>query len=610
MITSSGGFDMTKKNSLFHDCYNLFTAEKKTFDALKDHPQISLLIDILSRKENHHVCLTGIASSKIKFSLLEALASFLKDENIPKALRGIEFFYLDSQKIEMTSENFERIFADFSTFKNTSKRVLIAIDHFEQKSSFGKLIEMLQEDECYRFILLNSPCVSEHFRTIQFTPPFESQLLKLLKSYKLELETFHDVHIPDETLQAALTMASHYLPNQCTFDQTLELLDSAAARVSGMERDINNTSKPHVTNSTLSFIISSWTHIPITHLQTNLFQSGKFMESLQRNIFGQESAILAISTVLQQACVKLREKSGPLCSFLFVGPDETGKTLLTKSLAEHLFGHKGAFLQVNLDENYGAIADVKILPNASGELNLLKAIQKIPYAVILLENIQQTPISIINLFKTILAQGYALDALGIKYNFEHAIIVITTNLGAEKITHLMQAPTTQETNRTLDLMQLVLNEHPQEMHPHVNQNLTSSELCEELIPVLESHFSNDLLQHLNTIPFLPLDYSALEKVMRLKVKTLVKHLETQFGIELAYAPEVIKFLAHEALWRKPQSKSLEKVVEQHLYTAVANEIIAHADDKNRSKRLLLQLNDHGQLLRCEFVSPMGSLYSL
>ena len=124
------------------------------------------------------------------------------------------------------------------------------------------------------------------------------------------------------------------------------------------------------------------------------------------------------------------------------------------------------------------------------------------------------------------------------------------------------------------------------------------------------NFSSALLEHLHRT-FLPLDYAALEKVIRLKVKTLAKRLEANFGIELNYAPEVIKFLAHEALWRKPMSKPIEKLLEQHLFSAVANEILAHSEDKNRPRRLFLQLNENGQVLRCEFISATGAMiYSM
>ena len=124
-----------------------------------------------------------------------------------------------------------------------------------------------------------------------------------------------------------------------------------------------------------------------------------------------------------------------------------------------------------------------------------------------------------------------------------------------------------------------------------------------MMPALEEYFSQKLLCHLNIIPFALLDYGSVEKLIRLKLRNFAQTLDANFGLELSYAPEVIRFLVQETLWRGPATRPIEKILEQHLYSAVAHELVSHGEEKNRPKRLLLQLNDAGQLLRCEFVSP-------
>lgn len=434
----------------------------------------------------------------------------------------------------------------------------------------------------------------------------------LLKSYKQQVENFHNVLIPDESFASALSLATHYLPNQNSFNHALELLDSAAARATALEsHDISGQFKPVVTNSTLTDVISSWTHIPLSHLHNNVFQSTRFIETLQRQLVGQDAAIKMIGLILQHACINLQEKTGPLCSFLLAGPAEVGKTEVVYAMTQHLFGHKEALLKVNLFDTLTTISDVKIITgiNESHNIRLLDAIEQTPYAVVLLNNIHQAPVSTLNLFKNIFMQGYAFDESGKKYDFSHAIIVMTTTLGADRINALMQTPTDLDSSKTIDLMHLVLNENPQSPPASIS-HLSPQELGEELVPALEEYFSAALLPHLNIVPFLPLEYAAFEKIIRGKVKSLIKHLDVHFGIELNYAPEVVKFLAHEAMWRKPQSKPLEKVLEEHLYSCVAHEILGHADDKNRLKRLSLQLNDNGNLLRCEFITAnSGAIYT-
>lgn len=581
-----------------------------TTDTLKDHPQIPLIIDTLSRKENHHILLMGMSSEKTQFALLKSVALQLADGHAPKSLRNVNFIYFDAKRLTLANETVDKIYADFAEFCNqisaTEQRTLIAINEFSEP--LATLIETQLDNDNFRFILLNQLEDHPSFANIFLTEPNDAQLTTLLKSYKKELEDFHHVLIPEETCAAALSLTSHYLSCHSYFDKALELLDSAAARASALEHpDHTSQLKPIVTSTTLTHVVSSWTDIPVSHLHNNTFQSGKFIEALQRRIFGQEAAIDMVGSVLQHACIKLQEKSGPLCNFLFVGPAEAGKTTTAFTLAEHLFGHKNALLRVNLNEPCQSLADIKILTEENHSMPLLTAIQKTPYAIVLIENIHQAPTAILALFKNIFNQGFALDAQGNKYNFRHAIFIISTTLGADHIATLTQTPAHQENNKTLDLMQLVLNTSPHDMNSEMHPHLTTQEICEELAPILEEHFSSSLLEHLHIIPFLPLDYAAYEKIMRLKLKSFAKRLETQFGIELNYAAEVIKYLAHEAVWRKTHTKSLDKLLEQHLYSAVANELLAHAEDKNRTKRLLLQLNDDGQVLRCEFISAMSSM---
>ena len=114
-----------------------------------------------------------------------------------------------------------------------------------------------------------------------------------------------------------------------------------------------------------------------------------------------------------------------------------------------------------------------------------------------------------------------------------------------------------------------------------------------------THFSNEILQHIHLVPFLSLTDASLEKILRKKLQSLKKQLELSLGVELHYAPEIIKFLAREVLWQQSYNKSLDKVLEHYLYSCVSHGILAQ-DKSSQRKRLLLQLNDQGQLLRCEW----------
>lgn len=605
---------------------------------LKDQSQVPLILDTLSRKHQHHVILYGAFSESYNRVYLDNIAQQFGEQSTRHGHASC-FFILDVDRLLLSAllpEELEEAFQQFrATLSKQYKRVLFAINQIAPLNtqetgtllaSLKKLIVSVITDDQWRLLVATKSHPDQHpqtdaslaryFTQIQLADPATTDSIAILKSYRDALEQFHHVSIPDETFAYALSVATHYLSGQQScLDKALQLLDSGAARASASERaDQSSEQKPILTNMMLATIVSHWTQIPMSHLQHNKFKAADFIQGMQKNIFGQDAAINIIGLALQYARVKLQEKNGPLCSLLFAGPPNVGKSETALAMAEQLFGHKAALLKVKLDKSIRptSLADIKVMPQAADSHfpTLFEAIQQTPYAVVLLENINQAPAGTLDLFQDIITQGFASDQKGNRYDFRHAIVIITTTLGAERIINLTQPQAAQEASQTADLMQLILNENPHEMGSR-RQHLSPQEVCEELMPALETYFSMKILRNLNIVPFILLDYPGIEKIIHLKLKQLAKQLDSQYGIELSYAPETVRFLVQETLWRGDHGRPIEKILDQHLYSCVAHELISHMDEKNKPKRFLLQLNDAGQLLRCESVSPNeATLYKL
>ncbi|MES2217579.1 MAG: AAA family ATPase [Pseudomonadota bacterium] len=617
----------------------LFPTEKKPLVPLKDLSQIPFIFDTLSRKEHHHVIMYGSQSDKFNHLFLENIAHHLGDENLPKALRDASFYFLDVAQLIANADDTDQIETDFKSFianmTADHKKIILAINQIDTlvaehpetiKGCIAKHLRTLLANEQWRIIAIavtqqqtsiaQHPWLKASFSTTRLSEPTTADSLAILKTFRDDLENFHQVILPDETFAYAFSMANHYLSGlQTNLDKALQLLDSGAARASTLEKSDVTGHKPVLTNAILATTVSSWTKIPLSHLQHNKFKAPEFIQGVQKTIFGQDAAIHLIGLAMQYARIKLQAKSGPLCSFLFAGPPNVGKTETALAIAEQLFGHKGALLRVNLDHTSipASLAQVKVitLSDDAQSPNLLEAIAQSPYAVVLLENINQAPPGTIDLFQDIFSHGYAMDSNGNKYDFRHAIVIITTTLGSERIISLTQPQPAHDAAQTLDLMQLVLNEQVQDnATPQHQANLSPQELSEEMMPALETYFSMNLLRQLNIIPFALLDYAGIEKIIRMKLKALTKQLDAQFQIELTYSPEVVRFLVQETLWRGETTRPIDKTLEHHLYSCVAHELLAHMDDKNRSKRLELQLNDAGQLLRCEFLQATDTTTTL
>jgi ATP-dependent Clp protease ATP-binding subunit ClpC len=621
--------------SIFIKCAKyLLPCDKKSFShSFKELSQIPLLIDTLSRQKRHHLLLMQSSSQKWNDVVIQSLAECLPTKMPSYLLQKMNCLYFDVTAFILNPDTIDHLENDFrilySDIQTNKKHFILIINqlepllHAEPASPLGtawKLFTSILTHPQWRLIVLVHPTTYEMissqntflnhlFTPIQLNEPTETESLSILKNERVLLEQFHNVIISEEIIPSALSLANTYLPGNSSLDKTFELLDSAAARA-GLPHDASDQ-KSILTSMHLAEVISSWTHIPLSHLQTNKFQMGKLIESLQRFIFSQDSAIQTIAAILQNACIKLHRKPGPLCSFLLAGPASTGKASLVYALSEHLFGHSHALLRVNSNKTSTHLSHLTVTTGLHNErsVHLLTAIQETPYACLFFENIDRFTDEMLYSLNFILTHGYIVDEQGKKYDFHHAIIIISTTVGAEHIIRLTQ--TSSDKHKQIDLMQLVLNEHVQDPSLYSPQSLSPLEMTECILPELMTHFSKELLEKVNLIPFAPLDYTALEKIVRNKLKSLTKRLESSFGIELHYAPEIIKFLAHDVLWQRTPLTSFDKLLEQTLYSCVSHEILAHMEDKHKPKQLLLQLNDNGQLLRCEFItSNEATLYHL
>ena len=127
--------------------------------------------------------------------------------------------------------------------------------------------------------------------------------------------------------------------------------------------------------------------------------------------------------------------------------------------------------------------------------------------------------------------------------------------------------------------------------PNEQQPLSPHDLAQEIIPDITSRLPAALCQHLCIVPFLALTQSAIEKIIRLKLRELDKELNTRYGLELGYAPEVIRFLTKNSL-----TVDIKKAL-QPLYFSVEQALLSQTS--NRVNQLFLQLNETGQFLRCD-----------
>lgn len=609
----------------------LFTQHGKHFSAqrikkqnnipFQQHPQFPMLIDILSRKDNHHAILHVDFAPKMYPAFFEALTLHLCDGHTPENLRGCDVIFVDIHhpiltpaKQKSLEHEFQRL---YTLLEQSNKHIIFALMHVEAISNVdqiendflrAQLEDLIEHPHC-RFILLTKSKDIYHldnqFTFLPLKGPTEADVLTILKHQRDELEQYHHVIIADDILTYAYSLAERYLCTNNTLEKALTLLDSSAARASATENaDQSQQIQPVVTIITLTNVLSDWTQIPASHLQLSKFKLGEFTQGMQQRIFGQDAAISVIGHELQQAQARLQQKYAPFCSFLLAGPTHSGKETSALAMVDQLFKQLNVLFYMQAPSpSLNSIADIKVQRCLDKQfLSLKDVIRQTPYAVILMENIESAAPVVINGLHEILTTGY-LDASGIQYNFRQCILMLTTSLGSERLFELAKLFSPEVDDENLDLMQLVMNEQKQSTKK-IGCDLTSAELIDAILPELSAKLSPHFCQHLHIVPFLPLSKIAVEKIVRLKLKVLGKQLDSRYKIELGYAPEVVSFLAKEALVKYDTHHHMietDAAIKQ-LYFTVEQAIVSQADNKNRSNQLFLQLNETGQILRCDWLA--------
>ena len=360
--------------------------------------------------------------------------------------------------------------------------------------------------------------------------------------------------------------------------------------------------QPNTLNqSEMMNVLSTWTQIPISHLAVTPPHLNEFMHGMQQQIFGQEAAITILGHKLQQSQFNLQTRRGPFCTFLFAGPEHVGKKTVAHALTVQLFKQLHVLYYAQLaSSRLSSIADIALQRSHEHHYTPLKeVIRHMPYAVIMLKNVDQASSAVLDGLFEIFSTGFLHDNDGNIYNFRQSIIILSTTLGSRRLNELFNTHSQNEEPKPIDLMQLVMVDlhldQPPSNQPHLPQ-----EIAQGIIPEITSCLPPALCQHLCIVPFLPLSQSAIEKIIRRQLKFLGKETQARYGMELGYAPEVIRFLMKDVLAKQQtnhQTADIKKSL-QPLYFAVEQTMLNPPDD-NHSNQLFLQLNETGQFLRCD-----------
>jgi ATP-dependent Clp protease ATP-binding subunit ClpC len=344
----------------------------------------------------------------------------------------------------------------------------------------------------YRKYIERDAALERRFQPVYVEEPSVEETIKILRGIASRYEDYHQIKFSDESLLAAAHLSARYISDRHLPDKAIDLIDEAAARVrmyryhasspirqaleeldrvrqrkdsaaeqqeyeqaialreeettlrlrveemrQGQQED---SIRPTVTADDIAEVASMWTGIPITRLAEE--ESARLMcmeDELHRRIVGQHEAIAIIAKAIRRARAGLKDPRRPIGSFIFLGPTGVGKSELAKALAEFLFGTEDALIKLDMSEFMERHTSARLVGAPPGYIGygeggqLTDAVRNRPYCVVLLDEIEKAHPDVFNMLLQLMEDGCLTDAKGRRVDFRNAVIVMTSNVAAEKI---------------------------------------------------------------------------------------------------------------------------------------------------------------------------------
>src|SRR5215216_2380376 len=306
----------------------------------------------------------------------------------------------------------------------------------------------------YRKYLERDSALERRFQKITVDQPSIEETVQILKGLKDRYEAHHKINITDEALEAAAELADRYISDRFLTNKKRELEDAWETGEGG--------ERPSIGEEEIADIVSMWTGIPVFKLTEAETQKLMRMEDeLHKRVIGQHQAIEVVAKAIRRSRAGLKDPKRPTGSFIFLGPSGVGKTELARTLAEFLFGDEDAMVRIDMSEYMEKHSVSRLVGSPPGYIGydeggqLTEAVRRKPYSVLLLDEIEKAHPDVFNILLQILEDGRLTDAQGRTVDFRHAIVIMTSNVGASEIarnTPLGFAVSDDETGITYDDM--------------------------------------------------------------------------------------------------------------------------------------------------------------
>ncbi len=409
--------------------------------------------------------------------------------------------------------------------------------------------------EEYRKFFDKDRALSRRFQKIEIREPGVAETVKILKGLKTYYETHHGVRYTDGALKSAAELSARYIPDRFLPDKAIDVIDEAAAvfRLSGKPvRDHVGI----VTSRHIESVVAKTAQIPAKNIGRSEKSRLKNLEtSLKAVVFGQDQAIDTLVRAIKRSRAGLSHPDRPIGSFLFMGPTGVGKTELARQTAQVL---GISFLRFDMSEYMEKHAVARLIGAPPGYVGfdqgglLIESIRKNPHCVLLLDEIEKAHPDLFSILLQVMDHASLTDNTGRKADFQHVILIMTSNAGAREME-----------NRGIGFISSPENrEH-------------------KGIEALKNLFSPEFRNRLDaTVPFAQLTHEH----MLLVVDKFIKEVQEQLAskrIRLELTPEAKSYLARKGYNPRLGARPLGRVIQQEIRDPLAERLLFNRPVKTR-----------------------------
>ena len=474
----------------------------------------------------------------------------------------------------------------------------------------------------YRKYVEKDAALERRFQPIMLEEPTRDEAVDILKGIVHKYEEHHKVTITEEAVCAAVDLSARYINDRNLPDKAIDLIDEAAsaarlhfltvtpqmkemeAEIKALDREVEQAlrvqdfalanEKNHrqnelqkkldrmkdkntkreinreitVDESGIEAVVAQWTKIPVSKIaEKETTRLLKLDRELHKRVIGQNEAVEAVTRAIRRGRVGLQDPNRPIGSFLFLGPTGVGKTELSKALAETVFGEEDALIRVDMSEYMEGHSVSKMIGSPPGYVGydeggqLSEKVRRHPYSVILFDEIEKAHPDVFNVLLQVLDDGHITDAKGRKVSFKNTILIMTSNVGAQRIIAPKNLGFIQDNSAAKDYERM------------------KEGVMEEVKRIFKPEFINRIDE---IMVFHQLSNDEMMQIVTLLANGFAKRCKTQMNIELSMSLPVKKHLvekyADEKMGARPLKRAMQSVVEDAMAEALLKGDIAR-DDK-------------------------------